>query len=514
MAGALHATAQIGSVHATVETGVLQGVQSGSVVAFKGIPYAAAPVGALRWRDPQPAAKWQGVREASAFGFDCVQGLRNGKALEGKYAEDCLFLNVWRPAITAKNLPVMVWIHGGGFVFGGSSAHTFDGTAYAKRDVILVSINYRLGRFGFFAHPALRAEAPSDVEGNYGLMDQVAALQWIQRNIASFGGDPKTVTIFGESAGGMSVQILMTSPLTAGLFTRAIVQSGLGRPVKADSLGQPSLAVAEEAGKAFAKANAIEGNDAETLAKLRALPPEKVRDVALLHGKAYTGPMIDGKLTTGITDDVLAKGGGARIALMIGATDMDLGRAHPATKQQLFSMFGPAEAAAKSAYDPDGKADVTEVMREIGMDREMEEPARFAAKTYAARGLPVWEYRFSYVAEDQRDKVKGARHSSDNAYVFDTIGGPSHKVPAADQAMSDAMVGYWSSFGKKGDPNGDGRPVWPRYNAKSDVLMNFTDAGPKAMPDPWKLRLDAVESGAESLRKADAGQPSAGASEE
>ena len=507
-AGALAQTTEV-----TLATGQLRGSTEAGVTSFKGIPYAAPPVGALRWRDPQPATKWRGIRDATRFAPDCVQGLRVGKEVPpdpSGNAEDCLYLNIWRPAGTATKLPVMVWIHGGGFVFGGSSLPVFDGAAYARRGVILVSLNYRLGRFGFFAHPALKAEAPKDIEANYGLADQLAALQWVRSNITAFGGDPENTTLFGESAGGMSVLAMITSPLTNGLFQRSIVQSGLGRPFKSDTYGEPSLIDGESRGIAFAQLNGIEGTGPEALTKLRALPPDKVRDIQLDHGRAYSGPVIDGKLVTGIPSDLFTAGGGHRIALIVGATSADLGNPESGSLDAAFSRFGPHAAEARAAYNPEGRGDPAVITREIAMDREMEEPARFIAKTYAVRGLPAFEYRFSYVPAALRAANLGARHSSDNAYVFDTIGGPAHSVDSADQAMSDDMVGYWSNFARTGDPNGPGLPHWPLYNPQSDILMNFTNTGPTAMPDPWKPRLDAVEAAAQDLRRADASLSNSG----
>lgn len=215
----------------TVETGKLKGPAAGGVVSFKGIPYAAPPVGDLRWRPPQPAARWSSVRDAAAYGHDCMQlpFPSDAAPLGTTPAEDCLVLNVWAPKHRTGKLPVLVWIYGGGFVNGGSSPAVYDGSQFAKRGLVFVSFNYRLGRFGFFAHPALSKEGKDGLLGNYGYMDQIAAMKWIQRNIAAFGGDPHQVTVFGESAGGGSVHMLMTSPLAVGLFQRAIVESGGGR---------------------------------------------------------------------------------------------------------------------------------------------------------------------------------------------------------------------------------------------------------------------------------------------
>ena len=271
------------SEQVTVASGMLEGSVESGVSSFKGIPYAAPPVGDLPWRPPQPVTPWAGVRSATAYGSDCAQLPFPGDAapLGTPPAEDCLVLNVWRPAERpAEKLPVMVWIYGGGFVNGGSSPAVYDGSPFARRGVVFVSFNYRLGRFGFFGHPALAKESPSGPLGNYGYMDQIAALRWVQANIAAFGGDPGNVTAFGESAGGGSVLMLLTSPRAKGLFHRAIIESGGGRdglfPTRflttAGPGGHPS---AESVGLEFAKADGITGDDAAALAALRALPAEK-----------------------------------------------------------------------------------------------------------------------------------------------------------------------------------------------------------------------------------------------
>jgi para-nitrobenzyl esterase len=225
-----------------IDTGRLQGAVSGGVLAFKGVPFAAAPVGALRWRAPQPVAPWTGVRSATEISKDCLQGpIPGDPGLGTDLSEDCLYLNVWRPAQAApkkqgaKKLPVMVWIYGGGLVNGGTQPAIYQGDNFARDGVVFVSVNYRLGRFGFFAHPALTAEHPGEPKGNYAFLDQIAALRWVQKNIAAFGGDPGNVTVFGESAGGFSVHVLLATPLAKGLFQRGIVESGGGR----DQLGSP-----------------------------------------------------------------------------------------------------------------------------------------------------------------------------------------------------------------------------------------------------------------------------------
>ncbi len=281
-----------------VDSGQLQGVEADGVISFKGIPFAAPPVGELRWRPPQPTPKWEGVRQATEFGRNCMQG-RGGPPPAARPAgaaaptgapaaqapsEDCLYLNVWRPAgSAARNLPVMVWIYGGGFVGGSASSPNTSGVQFAKQGVVLVAMNYRVGRFGFFAFPALSSERPNENKGNYAYMDQLAALQWVKRNIAAFGGNPNNVTIFGFSAGGVSVHSMLASPQARGLFHKAIVHSGgsrdsglTARPLRADGVDPNYPVSAETIGIQFAKSMGIEGTDQAALAKLRSLSADEV----------------------------------------------------------------------------------------------------------------------------------------------------------------------------------------------------------------------------------------------
>jgi para-nitrobenzyl esterase len=289
------ATVTVGAAEQTtalvrVDTGQLQGVVEDSVVSYKGIPFAAPPVGELRWRPPQPLKPWTGVRQAAEFGANCMQGRFGPQQTTATNAppapsEDCLFLNIWRPASAAAGarLPVMVWIHGGGFVGGSGSSPGTSGVQFAKQGVVLVSINYRLGRFGFFAFPALGRDRPEETKGNYAYMDQIAALEWIKRNIAAFGGDPNNVTIFGFSAGGVSVHSLLASPMARGLFHKAIAQSGgsrdsvlTARPMREDGVDPNYPVSAETIGMEFARSMGIEGTDDAALVKLRSLRSEEV----------------------------------------------------------------------------------------------------------------------------------------------------------------------------------------------------------------------------------------------
>jgi para-nitrobenzyl esterase len=419
-------------------------------------------------------------------------------------SEDCLVMNVWIPAHPAsQKLPVMVWIYGGGFVNGGSSPAVYDGSSFAKQGVVFVSFNYRLGRFGFFAHPALTAETPNGPLGNYAYMDQIAALQWVQRNIASFGGDPHTVTVFGESAGGMSVHALLTSPLTSGLFQRAIIESGGGRsnrlmptPHLHAPAGEPS---AESIGLAFAAAKGIQGTGPDALAKLRALPADQVVDglnMATEHQDAptYSGPMIDGQIVTAAADAAYLAGTQLHVPLIIGANSMDIGAPIAKTKHELWSRFGTNAKAAQTAYDPTGTTDVATLGREVSSDAFMVEPARFVAQTLSADGQPVWEYRFSYVATSLRSKLPGAPHASELPFVFDTVQAHygAYTTPADEQA-ADSIHQYWLQFVKTGNPNGPNLPHWPQYNTTTDQIMDFNENGPHPEADPWKPRLDVTQ---------------------
>lgn len=493
------ASAAIANDRVTIETGAVQGSTAGAVIAFKGIPYAAPPIGELRWKPPRPVQSWREVRQATAHGADCMQEPFPGDEapLGVTPAEDCLYINVWRPAAESKKLPVMVWIYGGGFVNGGSSPQVYDGSEFAKSGVVLVSFNYRLGHFGFFAHPALSAEQPGGLHGNYGLMDQIAALEWVQRNIAAFGGDPDNVTIFGESAGGISVNTLLTTPLARGLFHKAIVESGGGRRMlrmRALRGGEDS---AEAVGLRFAKHYGIEGSDAPALARLRAIPAEQLKlDMRRIGDANYVGgPILDGQIVLGEPAELFAKGGAGRVPVMLGATNNDLGFLQAKTLEDLYAMFGDKAAAARAVYNPNDGVEFTQVLKRVAGDQMMVEPARHIARVLAAKGHPVYHFRFSYVAESMRKQWLGAPHATEIPYVFKTLAARYGRDSTAnDAAMAKAMHEYWVSFAKAGKPSTKGAPEWPRYEAKSDMILDFTNEGPVARPDPWKERLDLVES--------------------
>jgi para-nitrobenzyl esterase len=514
-----------------VESGQLQGVVDDGVVSFKGIPFAAPPVGDLRWRPPPPAARWTGVRQATEFGADCMQGRFGPPPAAGAPpapapSEDCLFLNVWRPSSSAPGakLPVMVWIYGGGFVFGSSAMPSTSGTQFAKQGVILVAGNYRFGRFGFFAFPALSREHPHEPKGNYAYMDQIAALKWVQKNIAAFGGDPKNVTIFGFSAGGVSVHSLLTMPMARGLFHKAIVESGgsrdsvlTARPISKDGVDPNYPVSAETIGINFAQSMGIEGTDQAALAKLRALNAEQIlRGAPAQPGVSVpsyeTTPILDGKLITETAESAYKAHHQPRVPLMLGSNSADTAgnRIKATTKEQLFARFGQWSAQAKAAYDPDGSTDLATLVSRANDDFGQAEPARFAASAFATNGSPVYLYRFSYVETAMRERFRdGTPHGGEIAFVFGTLGtaafGPPPPPPTPqDQAVSRMAQSYWVNFARTGDPNGAGLPVWPRYDQSKDLIFDFhPDGSASAIPDPWKARLDVTQLATESGKRSD-----------
>jgi para-nitrobenzyl esterase len=462
-----------------IVSGALQGVMSDGVVSFKGIPYAAPPLDELRWRPPQPVKPWTGVLPAKEFGAICQQiyNARDNGVGAPPMSEDCLTLNVFATA-AAKNLPVMVWIHGGGFVNGSGSAALYDGTALARQGVVVVTLNYRLGRFGFFAHPALTAEANGGPTANYGLMDMLAALNWVQINIAKFGGDPKAVTIFGESAGGIAVNALMVSPSAKALFVRAITESGLGREPT------PALAAAEEAGRQFATGAGLKEASAADLRKLSA--------EQLLKSSGFSASLtVDGQILSAGPDEGFAQGIEAKVPYIVGWNSLELPVPPGGLDKTSESnpIFPPAakRALVASAY-PDQAAFAAHVVS----DMVFAEPGLNLARLHVSHGQPTWVYEFSVVSSSMRDKMPGAIHASERQYVFHTLKTSPWPTDANDVTQATTMSAYWTSFARTGDPNGGVRVRWPAYDRSKSELLDFTNEGPIAIQIPRAAAMDAI----------------------
>ena len=455
--------------------GLVQGIPTETGTAYLGLSYAAAPVGDLRWRSPQTPTAWDGIRRADAFGPPCAQPpLRGQTAISDISREDCLTLNIWVPRKSSGDkLPVMLWIHGGGFQNGMGSSPTYDGVALSRHGVIVVTLNYRLGVFGFLAHRQLTAESAHNSSGNFGLEDQIAALRWVSANIGAFGGDPANVTLFGQSAGGASVLNLMTSDQTAGLFARAIIQSGAAR----SSIAPVALADAEGQGETFAKGQSLAALRGMDTAAILAMADEAARSGARFS------PVQDGYVIRRAAATAIADPDRPATPLLIGSNAREGLGALPADKLEgaIRAEFGKNAAAALAAYGLAGPNPATP-------DRLMGTPAeQFStdstfrcgavniARVSAAAGAPVWQYEFEQFVPGR--EARGAAHSFEVPYVFGnllTTGFSAAPYAAADRSLSDLMVRYWTNFAKRGNPNEPGLPVWQAYDSSGQAYLRLS----------------------------------------
>ncbi len=506
------AAAQIGIV--SVTGGRVEGVTADGITSFKGIPFAAPPVGNLRWRAPQPVRPWSGVKRADHFGLSCMQNPSTLRQFGAPLAvsEDCLYLNVWTRARSAhERLPVMVWIYGGAFGYGSASWPLYDGTRLAKKGVVLVSIAYRTGVFGFLADPELSAESPHHVSGNYGLRDMIAALQWVKANTGEFGGDPSRVTIFGESAGGGAVNILAVSPAARGLFQRAICESGAGAlsPAKhggtsyaGSGLPYRSLASAEVIGQRF-----LAKLGARDIAAARALPADVIQKVPP-PGRADGAsiwPIFDGDIFPEDGYELFQADRFNDTPILVG-TNADEGGLFRAE----LAGTTPAkfEAHVRAAYGPyAGRILAVYPHATDAQAQQASEDLFFRDAGLSAWGTWAWAllqsekghgkaYLYSFDparSPDLPDLPLGPVHGSELRYVFGDLGGPRLHAPTAqDSTLSNLIQSYWVNFAKTGNPNGPGLPHWPVFRASSQRVM-YLDTHPHAGPVPNLRKLKALD---------------------
>ncbi len=489
---------------AAVTGGRVQGVVADGVVAFKGIPFAAPPLGELRWKAPQPVRPWSGVRKADHFGPSCMQDANFAKLFGAppQISEDCLYLNVWTPARSpADRLPVMVWIYGGGFVGGMTSIPVYDGTRLARKGVVLVSVGYRLGAFGFLAHPELSRESGTG-SGNYGLEDQIAALAWVRANIARFGGDPARITLFGESAGGMSVSLLAGSPRAKGLFQRAISESGgaLGPPRRDDEAGASGrpLALAEVAGQRF-----LEKLGARDIAAARALPAEAIQKAV---GPGLAGgfsPVIDGHLLLGDQYLLYQRGRFNDTPVLIG-TNSDEGSLSPRAgvtvellEKQTRERYGARAQTVLAAYPHATDAQALKAAQDMFRDSTFGWHTWAWALLQSSRGHgKAYVYYFDHRTAQTPN---GSPHASELGFVFGNLGGPGAGPaglagpPTPEEIqLSETMSSYWVNFAKSGDPNGPGLPAWPAFSAAAQRVM-YLNGGAHARDLPNRPQIEAMD---------------------
>jgi para-nitrobenzyl esterase len=473
-----------------VEGGKITGAPSAvasDVRIYKGIPFAAPPVGALRWRPPQQVTPWDGVRDATRFAPACMQTRRPEGSFYGQIvdqmSEDCLYLNVWSTAAPSGHQPVMVWIHGGGLTSGHGAEATYDGTALARRGVVLVTINYRLGALGYLAHPLLDAESVHHASGNYGILDQIAALQWVQKNIAAFGGDPTRVTIFGESAGSWSVNHLMATPLAKGLFQRAIGESGGGFGSFGTAYRNSEM---EAGGEEFARELLAGGAAEPSLAALRSQTADQIMAV---RRTGRFSPNIDGWVFPSSIRDIFAGGRQNDVPLIVGSNadegaSLGAGGRGPATlaewRKSASETYGDLATAFLATYPASSAAEVRQARIQSYTDQSFGWEMRTWARMMKTVSSPAYLYFFSRVPPAPDDNHFGAFHAGEIAYVFGNLGKSPYPYANraysdVDRRLSDIISSYWVAFATTGNPNRTPLPEWPAYKIESDQAMEFGD---------------------------------------
>ena len=455
------------------QQGAVQGVDQGGVTSWLGLPFAAPPVGSLRWRPPQAPAAWKGVRAGDLFGAPCMQRLPPGApGADRPQSEDCLYLNVWAgDGKRTLRRPVMFYIHGGGFQFGMTAWHETDGASLARHGVIVVTTGYRLGKFGFFAHPALIKDAKGGPAGNYGLMDMVAALKWTKANIAAFGGDPDNITVFGESAGGGAVDAMMISPSARGLFQKAIVESG-------GPVNLRSLATAEADARATAAQWGVTSDDA---AALRAVPAATV----LAKGPG-SSPMVDGQVLPLNVLDAFKMGQVAHVPIIFGTNSYEAG-AFQAAAKDLDKRYAAQWPQIIKVYDGYGTHDPVKVQGQLATDLVMTWNNRQTALGAAGSGIPTYVYSFDYLRPAQKGKSPGASHFDEIYAVFGTTP-TAAPTDAVEPTMIEAVERRWTEFAKTGAPG----PDWPRFTRETQTVGVFSNTGFKAEPGYEKARMELV----------------------
>jgi para-nitrobenzyl esterase len=482
---------------------MVQGVPGAdpSVTVYRGIPYAAPPVGDLRWREPAPVKAWAGVRSADRFSKSCMQQTASSLGPwteefmdQNERSEDCLYLNVWTTAAGGKK-PVFVWIHGGAFDQGSTSVAAYDGEGLARKGVVVVTINYRLGIFGFLAHPELTRESPRHVSGNYGFLDMIAALKWVQANAAAFGGDPSRVTIAGQSAGASAVHTLMASPLAKGLFHRAIAQSG-------SSYGGRTRPMADAEADG---AKLLTAKGAQTLREMRQLPVYHL--MAAVDGlQAPRGAIVDGWVLTDSIGAVFAQGKQNDVPVMTGYTadegssDARYGKRTPEEFQaEARRLTGTTPGAAESVdlasefskqYPAATAQQAGESQKASARDRSLVSMMLWARQKLAHSSTPVYAYLYTHPLPGPKSEVFGAFHSSELMYVFNSLSAAKRPFQPQDRQIADRVSTYWANFIRTGNPNGSGLPDWPTFSPDRPVIMELGEKfAPRPLADPAVVKL-------------------------